>query len=667
MPSWLPIVFLVAAACVGVWFFSADVAAIMDIAATWIFGKFEDEHTPLVLAAGILAAGASLAVGYLLYVGSLVLHVRALRRHVRRYDQATFAEEFDTVSSRLERNRLIGHSWTEFRETVVRRDDPPTVQNTVRPQAFINTQHLQQERVALRFMPHLPNYFVGVGLLLTFVGLVAALNFATRSVGGDVATAVAGLQDLLAAATFKFWTSIAGLGASIVLSFFFRVYTTWLDGAFNAFCRAVEEKMIFATPQEIFADLRETGREQLAETKKINEEVAFTIGKNVSDSLQQHLPGMLNEALKPVAEQVRQTTDTLAQHNNEGVGAMVDKFAQTMEGSAGAHLQAMSGTLETLQQTLERMQGSMSSSGDEFARRMAEGSERLEATMREVATAVSDLVEQLRAQVASAGSDLGGQLESTLQRIAEQSEAVAEKLAEQGQTASQAFASRVESAAQSLQSSAEQNAAASSAFAEDLRARLQDSVEGLRAGITGLSERLQQVDRTVAAQAEVFDGIVTRSREVSDALSGAAQDVRGSVTPLTEAGQQLAQTTRQLETSVTNTGQQIDQALHTAGQLAQSLTEVSERVRQSWESYQGRFEKVDEDLERAYEKLQSTLQIQEQRLAAFLKDFDSSFTKATEGLSTTVHGINEAAESLSESLEQWVNHTGPNGGSRPSA
>ena len=102
----------------------------------------------------------------------------------------------------------------------------------------------QESSLALRYMPHIPNYFVGIGLLLTFVGLVAALNFATTAVGGDAIQAVKGLKNLLTAATFKFWTSIAGLLASILLSFFFRYFTLHLEGQFAGLCRTIEGGML---------------------------------------------------------------------------------------------------------------------------------------------------------------------------------------------------------------------------------------------------------------------------------------------------------------------------------------------------------------------------------------------------------------------------------------
>jgi hypothetical protein len=62
-------------------------------------------------------------------------------------------------------------------------------------------------------------HIMAIGLVLTFCGLVAGLYFAGKGlVASDLATARASLVQLLQAATFKFLTSIAGIGTSIGMS-----------------------------------------------------------------------------------------------------------------------------------------------------------------------------------------------------------------------------------------------------------------------------------------------------------------------------------------------------------------------------------------------------------------------------------------------------------------
>jgi hypothetical protein len=73
-----------------------------------------------------------------------------------------------------------------------------------------------------------------------------ALDKAAGSTAAGSAEAMTeSLNELLAAATFKFSTSIAGLGASLALALIFRTYQIWIEGAFDGFSRALGRRMIF--------------------------------------------------------------------------------------------------------------------------------------------------------------------------------------------------------------------------------------------------------------------------------------------------------------------------------------------------------------------------------------------------------------------------------------
>ena len=107
-------------------------------------------------------------------------------------------------------------------------------------------------------MGSIPSYFVGIGLLLTFVGLVLALHKAALAVSGtDASDMQKATRELLQVATFKFSTSIAGLGISIALSFFFRVFTIVIEGSFDKFSRSIESNLRYIPPQSIAVEMND--------------------------------------------------------------------------------------------------------------------------------------------------------------------------------------------------------------------------------------------------------------------------------------------------------------------------------------------------------------------------------------------------------------------------
>jgi len=181
----------------------------------------------------------------------------------------------------------LRHSWHNFRETLIEPspDDPPVnraVRNTARPHDYFN-----MGEASLRFPLYraMPNVLVGIGLLLTFFGLVSALYFATDAIQNarDLTASQDALKDLLVAASFKFYTSIAGLGGSIILTIVLRYGISKVESSFNALAFALERKVMFVTPESIAFDHYREAQEQTKNLKLFNTEVAIIIvSANVS-------------------------------------------------------------------------------------------------------------------------------------------------------------------------------------------------------------------------------------------------------------------------------------------------------------------------------------------------------------------------------------------------
>ena len=103
-------------------------------------------------------------------------------------------------------DRSLERAWIEFCESFVTTNDAneSVIRNTQRPIEYFRAAAFPPRTLGL-----FANVFVGVGLLFTFLGLVAALRFATEGlVAGDAAQMMDVLQAILYAAAAKF-SSIA--------------------------------------------------------------------------------------------------------------------------------------------------------------------------------------------------------------------------------------------------------------------------------------------------------------------------------------------------------------------------------------------------------------------------------------------------------------------------
>ena len=111
-----------------------------------------------------------------------------------------------------EYRRPLGVAWGEYHETMVHPEpgSDDVVRNSLRPNAFFDAEDLGFDGGWWRILPGL---FVSVGLLLTFLGLIAALT----AIGGAEITDDS-LRELLNAASAKFIMSLTGLACSIGLT-----------------------------------------------------------------------------------------------------------------------------------------------------------------------------------------------------------------------------------------------------------------------------------------------------------------------------------------------------------------------------------------------------------------------------------------------------------------
>jgi hypothetical protein len=153
---------------------------------------------------------------------------------------------------------------------------------------------------------------VGVGLLLTFFDLVSELYFATQGIaeGIDFDQTQSALRDLLHAASFKFYTSVAGLACSIALGLLIRWGASLVENGFDRLSEALEERLLLATPEAIaYEDSREV-KQQTQYLKLFTTDVAISVGRYVEEALNKTLPGHLASAMEPVAKKLEEVTRT---------------------------------------------------------------------------------------------------------------------------------------------------------------------------------------------------------------------------------------------------------------------------------------------------------------------------------------------------------------------
>jgi methyl-accepting chemotaxis protein len=360
-----------------------------------------------------------------------------------------------------------------------------------------------------------------VGLLLTFFGLVTALYFATDAIekAHDLKASQDALQNLLVAASFKFYTSIAGLGGSIILTLVLRYGTSNIERCFDQLAFALEARLHFVTPESIaFAHYREA-QEQTRNLKLFNTEVAITVGKSVEEALAATMPSFLTQAMAPIVKSLDEVAQKLTGMNENAIGKMVTDFASVLEGSTTESLRSLSTTLEQLRASIAEINERLDESGSGLANSVTKSSQ----GMLDTVTAMSTTANAMR--------EASGPLAETAQLITDAAGRIAN--ATQGMEQSVAEAKvQFRAVAEMLQTTLE----ATSSQWEAYESRFKDVDQSLKIVLDGIIQSVQ----------ENLDALRTFVEKVDMKLSGAVDRLGGGIDELTEFAAQMEQVTAKL-------------------------------------------------------------------------------------------------------------------------
>ncbi|MET4315530.1 anti-phage ZorAB system protein ZorA [Bradyrhizobium sp. RT4b] len=438
----------------------------------------------------------AVATAFALLLGD-VLPIRSLlwlaRRKVEKLtDHKEFETNYDGLNQSLAGDPLIGAAWFAYSKTYVSEKVNGRLIRfaTVRPQNFFNSGLAREHMFSLRLMPSIPGYFVGLGLLLTFIGLVIALSKASHGTGASANDMTQSLRELLNAATFKFSTSIAGLFSSIVLSIFFRSYGILIDMGFERFCRALEARTSALSAQALAIKNLDLGQQQLLQLREMNTDqyfqklgaaIAPTIGMAVADAVEP-----LSRTLEATATQMENATKT-------GTEGLLEQFSEVVQGGAGRELREISAVLAHSAEVIRAMQEKLASTGDTFATK-------IESATDNFARLVANATEKL--SLSSAGGK----------------EAV--------EHAVQALTSAAQEARNLVQSSTEAASRNAAGMMEeglrDVLAKVSSQMDGFRQVMSGLQEVMTRESAEAAARSrEVIEKLANATTKASEDGAGA--------------------------------------------------------------------------------------------------------------------------------------------------
>jgi len=532
--------------------------------------------------------------------------------------------------------------------------------------------------MGMKLMPTVPGYFVGLGLLLTFVGLVIALSKAAAGVTGSPEGMTESLRELLDAATFKFSTSIAGLLSSLFLALVFKIYSIVIETGFDLFCQRIEDRTHFLAPQNVLSRLVVSSDEQLQELKSINDAQFFDrLGQTIAPALEL----AVGRAVEPLAQQLEATVGKLEDTSRTGTEGLMNKFVDALHGSAGNELKELSVTLAQTKEALSAARVDLAGSGQDFARRIAEATERL-------SLLIADASGQFQANN-QAGRET---VESLIQTLVSSADTTRERLdrdmAEAGRSASTAvrdgmadMLSQVEKqmgefratvsaiqdqAGREAESSANRTRQATDDTITAARTAATETAQAIKSGFTEVFEKfaadVEKMSVSLRASEQAFNSqalaareTVERTNAASFAFNKAASDLTTAATPVLQASERIAVSSKAMEESTRNAVEGLRLGQEAARSLADRLEQGHRQVEMAWRTYEERFGSVDQALSEAVKGLAAETAKQLESVVNFSLKIDDGCSRAVQKLQVIAGSLQENTVELNETFDDFLN------------
>jgi len=572
-------------------------------------------------------------------------------------ERAAFSTAFPEVASSLaagKRTDPLVLAWAEFHESIVDETATP-IENTSRPSTFFQRAAPKQARLVFW-----SNLMVGLGLLLTFLGLIVALHTARKGMapGADPAAMQESLRTLLAVAGAKFFTSVAGVGSSLILRSVERNLSRKTHHLTDELCNLLERGLLYVPPQRLAVKQLRELEAQTAQLKIFNTDFALQVSERMATQFQQ--------VMAPVSASLLTLNDNIAGMGDSLRDGLGKGAADAISQATGGELRALGQTLGTLGERLDALSASVGSSGEHAA-------EQIRAAGADFSQAASDIraaFENLAGQVDGLGGKLAEQGEASARAQTEALERILSGLAAAQESSAEAMGRAVEAleragaeAATGLQESLSKAmetsvAASQQTFQHALDesgGALRDTALGLAKAVGDAAEQIERAKdgfvksgegaaRTALAMAEVAG----QSRTAAGAIGDATKSFTAVAAPVSQAVQAVNDAAGRISRSIETTQRTEGEVLQGLKSLVEGVRDTQQAASSAWQEYRARFEGVDKNLENVTVRLGETLGNTFAEFRKFTQQVDNELGGAVSKLSASLTQIEDYAGALDE-------------------
>jgi len=465
-------------------------------------------------------------------------------------DGEDYFGRYEEIRLFFESKNYVKNCWNEYDKTIIVDDKNKSIISPKRAHDYFNEQLIVSPSINLRLFFAIPNLLIGVGLLLTFFGIVIALNIASSGITGGTATSSdKALQDLLGAASTKFSSSIIALICSLAFSGWQKHYYDKIITIIDDICYKFEELTINKSVEQLVYNDIEIQEKILASCNSFATDISLAIAKLLADQL----PKSIELSMQPLIEKLTIIADKMEKTGESGMQDMIQKFTNQLHNTANNEMSSLADNLKQLQDGLGNVLNAISSTGSTFGNTMF---------------------------------NAAGEINNSLKPVSENLNSFGEVI---------------------------------SGVTNNISLLLKE----FQSNIIGLNHTVENFN-TVAKSIDIAgQPILSANRSISEASSS-----------LTEVSNNMQSLINYSKTSL------------------QSIENISSGLEKAWSSYKEKFEKVDEDVVKAFEVMQDGLKNFTDQATGFIKDIDSSFANSLGLFGGVIVELKDSIEELTESKNQ---------------
>lgn len=267
------------------------------------------------------------------------------------HSKSEFCAFYDsTFNEKMSKTTYLRDSWREFNETLLipyvdfePDNEDEKILNTHHTSTYFNQRYILWPKVNMRWFNALPNILTGIGIVGTFIGLVAGIYIASPGLSADnIDEAKEALNVLLSGASLAFLTSIAGLSSSMFFSKAEKNKIHDFDRLCQNFVAEIDERVEYFSAERLSNKVLQESKKQSFALETFANDLAVTMGQVLQEQVAQ-----------PLVEAINELTENQKSANDETIEKVMEEFAASISGAAGVEMQSLAETIKTISTKLE--------------------------------------------------------------------------------------------------------------------------------------------------------------------------------------------------------------------------------------------------------------------------------------------------------------------------